>query len=373
MVSFYKFDEEKDGPKYLLTIIIPLYDRHKLTDRVLRNLDEQGCNCKIVLADGSYTPFKEHIREKYTEHSKYFAENRTPRFDKIYKNLRIDYFYSGYDKNIYSFLKKMHEASERVWTPFCVICDNDDLVNLKGLEKGCRFLATNTDYSTYRNDIRTLQVSPEIKMKESLYKFDSIEQESAKDRAMYAIDHFNSFNFSIFRSGVLKAYLTLMSSLNTEGDFQFFQKGLSYFAAVAGKCKRLHNESYYYFIPGNSVIQGTGKIVKFKEWIFSPLWRISVMYTIATTCSLYKNKYGQDDITEDFSRKLIKECCDSANVNLLPEAKIKQIIIGAKSYYDEIDSRISKFYEEIMFPVRYEVLPAEKRLTHKEFLKSLNI
>ena len=97
------------------------------------------------------------------------------------------------------------------------------------------------------------------------------------------------------------------------------------------------------------------------------------MYTIATTCSLYKNKYGQDDITEDFSRKLIKECCDSANVNLLPEAKIKQIIIGAKSYYDEIDSRISKFYEEIMFPVRYEVLPAEKRLTHKEFLKSLNI
>ena len=247
MVSFYKFNNETDGPRYLLTVIIPLYDRHKLTERILKNLDEQKCNCKIILADGSYTPFTQYMYEKNKDYSKYFSKERTPRFDKVYNNLRIDYFYSGYDENITYFLRKMKEASDRVWTPFCIICDNDDLVNLKGIEKGCRFLSLNRDYSTYRNDVRTLQISPEIKIKESLYTFDSIEQDCPKERALYAIDHFNSFNFSVFRSGILKAYLKLMERFNTEGDFQFFQKGLSYFASVAGKCKRLHNESYYYF------------------------------------------------------------------------------------------------------------------------------
>lgn len=373
MVSFYKFDDKKDGPKYLLTIIIPLYDRHKLTERILKNLDEQNCNCKIILADGSYTPFSEYLYKKNEEYSKYFSKDRTPRFDKVYENLRIEYFHSGYDKDIRTFLLKMAEASSRVWTPFCVICDNDDLVNLKGLEKGCRFLALNTDYSTYRNDVRTLQISPEIKIKESLYTFDSIEQECPKERAMYSIDHFNSFNFSVFRSGILKSYLKLMGSFNTVGDFQFFQKGLSYFSSVIGKCKRLHNESYYYFIPGNSVIQGTGKINKFKDWIFSPFWRISIMYTIAITCAFYQYIHGKDDLIEDFSRKIIKECCNAADVRLLTENEIQSIIKGARSFYQAIHQSVEEFAEEITVSVEYDVSPISKRLSHKEFLKSLNI
>ena len=192
MAQFYSFDEKKDKSKFLLTII----DRHKLTDRLLKNLNEQSCNCKIILADGSFVPFTKYLEEKTnTKKSKnYFSEGRTPRFDKAYENLRIEYFYSGYDSGIDVFLKKMNLAANKVWTPFCVICDNDDIVDLKGLEKGAKFLANNIDYSTYRNDIRTLEIRPELKMKESLYTYDSIESECPKERGLYAIDHFNSFN-----------------------------------------------------------------------------------------------------------------------------------------------------------------------------------
>jgi len=372
MVSFYKFDDEKDGPKYLLTIIIPLYDRHKLTERMLKSLNEQNCNCKIILADGSYTPFSEYIYEKNEEYSKYFSKDRVPRFDKVYENLRIDYFHFGYDKDIAAFLRKMREASTRVWTPFCVICDNDDLVNVKGLEKGCKFLSLNPDYSTYRNDVRTLQVSPETKIKESLYTFDSIEQDCPKERMLYAIDHFNSFNFSVFRSGILKAYLKLTESYNTIGDFQFFQKGLSYFASAAGKCKRLHDESYYYFIPGNSVIQGTGKISKFKDWIFTPFWRISVMYVISIACGCYEFMHKKEDVLEDFTRKLIKECCDSADVKPMGDDEIQSIINGSASYCGAVKQSLEEFGEEMLNPIQYDVKEIKKRLSHKEFLKSLN-
>ena len=197
MVEFYRFDDTKDKSKFLLTIIIPLIDRHKLTDRLLKNLNEQECNCKIILADGSFIPFTKHLEEKAKKRKvkNYFADGKTPRFDKEYENLRIEYFYSGFDSGIDMFLKKISLAANKVWTPFCVICDNDDIVDLNGLEKGAKFLANHADYSTYRNDIRTLEVRPELQMKESLYTYDSIEDECPKARGLYAIDHFNSFNF----------------------------------------------------------------------------------------------------------------------------------------------------------------------------------
>ena len=75
------------------------------------------------------------------------------------------------------------------------------------------------------------------------------------------------------------------------------------------------------------------------------------MYTIATTCSFYESLYGKDDIMEDFSRKLIKECCEAGGVDLIPEQQTQQIIKGAKSYSDAMQDFISDFQEELNNPV----------------------
>ena len=90
-----------------LTLIVPLFDRHELTDRVLNSLDEQKCEFKIIVADGSFEKFEDEEIE--------------------YKNLDIEYFYDGPDVSIAKFMKKMGRASERIETPFGILASNNSI------------------------------------------------------------------------------------------------------------------------------------------------------------------------------------------------------------------------------------------------------
>ena len=106
-----------------LTLIVPLLDRHELTNRALENLDKQRCEFKIIVADGSWSPWPQ----------------------QEYKNLNIEYFYHGPDETIKNYMYKMKEAALRVDTPLCMFFDNDDLIDLAGISQaslklGIRFI-----------------------------------------------------------------------------------------------------------------------------------------------------------------------------------------------------------------------------------------
>ena len=51
----------------LLTLIVPLLGRHKLTDRVLSNLDKQRCEFKIIIADDARFTVKIEKRKLFTK------------------------------------------------------------------------------------------------------------------------------------------------------------------------------------------------------------------------------------------------------------------------------------------------------------------
>jgi len=327
-----------------LTLIVPLLDRANLTRRVLNNLYEQNCPFKIIVADGSQHPFS-------------FA----------YKELDIDYFYNGYDAKISNYMNKMHNAMQRVETPLCMVFDNDDLIDLAGVINGVSFMSKNKEYSTYQNDVRPLYVKEKVEIdKEPLYKVNSIEQDDPLERLEDVISNFNSFNYAIFRTPICKCYFEILDTLQND-DFQLFQKCWAYASSVFGKCKRLQDESYYYFIPGNSIIQGTGKVHKFSSWVETKYWKNSCPMIISIVSSMYEKLYNKD-IRKDFCKAFIKEVCEKNNVEGRHDGYESHVISESFKYDDKINSVINKYsfdYADFDFSSNFDA-------THEGFIEWLN-
>ena len=95
--------------KNLLTILVPLYKRPGLTLRLLKNLKEQNCPFRILLADGAGIRW---------DHKKYVHEFK--------EQLNIEYVDFGSDNNYADYLKKMYSASSMVETKYVITIDNDD-------------------------------------------------------------------------------------------------------------------------------------------------------------------------------------------------------------------------------------------------------
>ena len=249
-----------------------------------------------------------------------------------YKNLNIEYHYNKYDFDFSRYMNKMHAVFKKIDTPFVMVFDNDDLIDLSGIRRGVHFLSNNLEYSCYRNDIRTLEINADtsdINIGESLYTKDSIEQDHPDKRLCDVIKNFNSFNYAVFRTATLQFFFELMDSVS-DGDFQIFDKSWAYISAIFGKCKRLTDESYYYFIPGNSVLQSGDKIHKFNEWMATPYWQRSPAIMISIISRVYNHLYGKD-IREMFSVKFFDEAI----------SKNKEKIIKIDSLFEKAEKERS--------------------------------
>ena len=336
----------------LLTLIVPLLDRHSLTHRVLSNLDKQKCEFKIIVADGSEEPFPEELLDSYL-------------------NLRIEYFYSGYDVDIEQYIHKMSTAINKVYTPFCMLFDNDDLIDLNGIRNGVAFLSKNKEYSCYQNDVRVLECNPKFSLGDSLYTHDSIEQNNAMERIKKSIYNFNSFNYAVLRTPVIRCLLDSMSSFNI-GDFQFFQKGLACFAALFGKCKRLHNESYYYFIPGNSIIQNSGRVHKFSNWCDTMYWPQSAVYLASFISRLHEEMYMLT-VRDEFIRFFVKEVHKKNNLPAPTEKEMTDMSEHSRAFDECIEEHLGRTCQELRNSIWYSrALSPPSKACHKEFVKSLN-
>ena len=342
----------------LLTLVVPLLGRHSLTHEVLENLNLQKCEFKIIAADGSNNEFnKERIKKGI-----------------VYENLNIEYMYNGHDHDIHRYMNKMHNAFQKISTPFAMIFDNDDLIDLSGIRRGVYFMSNNLDYSSYRNDVRTLEISsyPEhpMKIRESLYTYPSIEHESAKSRLLDSVSHFNSFNYAIFRSEHIKCFFEIMNFFENN-DYQLFAKGLAYFFSLIGKCKRLHDESYYYFLPGHTILQSGGKIHKFNEWIKTKFFEKSAPIMISMMSNLCMHLH-KEELRDDFAKAFVEE----AYGKFFSDVDISQHDIPIDSHIEKsksFDLDMQKILSNYNFDdCKYDCEQSESK-TNEEFVKWLSM
>tara|TARA_R100001509_G_C4876121_1_gene218539 strand:- start:286 stop:1434 length:1149 start_codon:yes stop_codon:yes gene_type:complete len=372
-----------------LTLIVPLLDRHELTNRALENLDKQRCEFKIIVADGSWSPWPQ----------------------QEYKNLNIEYFYHGPDETIKNYMYKMKEAAIRVDTPLCMFFDNDDLIDLAGIRNGIKFMCDNEDYSTYQNDVRVLENnSSKFEIGDSLYTQESIESDDLIERFSDCVKNFNSFNYAIFRTKTIKYFFTALAAVQNN-DYQLFQKTWAYVSAISGKCKRLHDQSYYYFIPGNSIIQSGdfSGFFKFGQWLkrtnsgisFAKILSIlSFFYSDSDEGKKYfkdveglelksKDKFGKYNeeikryLSENpspagrqarrvFANYFFNELCIKNSVEMLSEIEIDDIVSSSFQYDGVIKKAIKRIdVEQEESDIEYDI--EKQKASHEDFVIWLNM
>lgn len=334
----------------LLTIVIPIKGRHKLARRLLDNLELQGCKFQIILSDGS-------------------DDNH---FEKIYESnyksgpLNLKYFWNGKDLSIDHYISKLKKSIEMVHTPFCIFIDDDDFIDIAGIKYGIKFLYENPDYFCYQNDVQSImKVDGLFRSQRSLYTKDSIEQENSTDRVLDVIKSFNSFSYAIYKTKEITLFFSILDEAKNN-DFQLFMKGWAYFSALSGKCKREHDASYYYFIPGNSILQNNSQFFKFSQWLGTgDKWEKSLSFMIAMVEIFDVNP-------ELFAKSFIQEVFEANNIRGVdPDKYYEQFnkIPMSEKFYDYCSSFTEKLVFDFSLPEEIKNIEKPKR---KDFIQWLN-
>ena len=124
-----------------VTIIIPLFDRHEHTDRILGYYNLNKVDYTFFLADSSK---KKKFNQKY--------------FDKKFPFIKIFYKSFPTDKNGNSYAKKMLNISKKVKSEYVYQCANDDFFNPLFIKKAEKFLDKNKSYSFVGGIVRNVRI-----------------------------------------------------------------------------------------------------------------------------------------------------------------------------------------------------------------------
>lgn len=109
-----------------ITFILTLYKDNTYTERFLDYFSKLGISSELFIGDGG--PSSE-------------IKNLLLNYPKI--NFR---YFEFEDKSASDYFKKMEFLVDSVTTPYLMLCDNDDLFLLEGIEKSISFLEEHEDY-----------------------------------------------------------------------------------------------------------------------------------------------------------------------------------------------------------------------------------
>jgi glycosyltransferase domain-containing protein len=115
-----------------LTILLTLKGRKKFTKRWLDWMSIEKCPYKILLADG--------------DEDKSFTKDLIS--DIKYSSLNIEHIKYPYDKDVYTFIKKLSDVSKKISTKYVVHTDNDDFILINNLENAVKYYEKNQQIGT---------------------------------------------------------------------------------------------------------------------------------------------------------------------------------------------------------------------------------
>jgi len=176
-----------------ITFIILLKDNPQQSKNLIHYINNLPFKINIVIADGS----------KYKQ-------------KKIFQNIsnaKKNYFYSGYDRNIFAMYKKIQRALQIIKTEFVYFLDQGDFLNFKTLKKCEKILHKNKRKSiaigTIYNFIKTKK---KFIIKSKLYKKKPVEKNKLFSRIVSNF-HLRSYH-GLHRTKLLKKSVEIIIKHN---------------------------------------------------------------------------------------------------------------------------------------------------------------
>ena len=124
-----------------ISIIIPLFDRHSFTERILSYYELNKVEYPFYIADGSK---KKIFNQKFLQ--------------KKFPNIKIIYKSFPYDKNFRLYNKKMLKVAESIKSEYVYQIANDDFFNPSFLKQSELFLNKNKTYTFVGGIVRNFRV-----------------------------------------------------------------------------------------------------------------------------------------------------------------------------------------------------------------------
>lgn len=124
-----------------ISIIIPLFDRHEFTERILSYYELNKVEYPFYIADGSK---KKIFNQKFLQ--------------KKFPNIKIIYKSFPYDKNFRLYNKKMLKVAESIKSEYVYQIANDDFFNPSFLKQSELFLNKNKTYTFVGGKVRNFRV-----------------------------------------------------------------------------------------------------------------------------------------------------------------------------------------------------------------------
>jgi len=288
-----------------LTILIPLWGRDNCTHGILKFMSNENVPFKIIMADGDGEDKSNWINTE------------------VFPNLNLEYRHYGLDSDINRFMRKMYLAFSSVTSPLTVMVDNDDFFDVNGLIAGIKFLASNHDFTSFRENIS------EYYGNHSMYRTESITLDSPEDRVMKLFelgrkkDGINSAWHDICRTDVYKKMFKIMFKSGNQ-DFQLSHSVNKYWSLFYGKSYKENNIPYMYHVSGNSLVQGKGLYSKYKDWINDPNFIDSMAVTLSSIKGLLKN--ANENIFRRIQELILLDPYHLGNHKLPNEDEINDIL-----------------------------------------------
>ena len=286
-----------------LTVLIPLWGREEHTKNLLNHLNEIEMPFKLLLADGGGKDLSSWIN--------------TDSFPK----LDLTYISYGRDKCTHDFMAKMNKAMKTITTPYTIMVDNDDMIDIGGLIKGIDFLNNNKDYASFRGKVFS-QGAPILTQP-------GITDEQPIDRFRFPNGGMNADWHNIVRTHTLKTLFEIMDKSNTN-DLQLVFTVMRYWHTLFGKTYKDNTTPYYYHQPGSSLVQDQGLYSKTVEWMQDETFVDSMAIAISMVYNLI-----QPDGREEITNRMLTWLIDLNGYTDSSEPVFNAII--EKSYdYDEL-------------------------------------
>lgn len=203
-----------------ITILIPTFNRYPLLRRLLDFYVSSNFSVKILILDSS---------SNQIDISEQFLSNKNTQYIK-------------YGSDIYP-IKKISEGLKNVFTPYVVICADDDLISPRFFEYGIEFLEKNKDFSIAHGESYLFDTTSNYDRNVinciSPYYQRSILDETSTERLMNNLNDYATTFYSIHRTENLKRNIDLCYSCKL--DYNLSELLLSCLSVINGKVKKINH------------------------------------------------------------------------------------------------------------------------------------
>ena len=192
-----------------ITILVPLWDRSEYTLDWIKN--NYHPDYKYYFADGSRSDENYNILKNYD--LKNFTYAKYP-----------------YDNNHKKYLQKIVKSISEINTPYVMICDNDDFINYKGIDKCLKLLNNRKDLDLVSGNILFIEEKKnDFFLIDQKYEFKKLnKQRDFKTNMFEMINPYSYVWYSIFKKDIFKkVWDHLLESSNHFFSMEIFHTQLS--------------------------------------------------------------------------------------------------------------------------------------------------